>query len=126
MTVNILETELFDWVNAPAGPIARWLEEVAENIVVPDAQEALSVPHGFLAARGELNPPPGPPRKRTGDLISSIKVVPAVSSQGVTGEIDIAVYVVSDADHDGLYAPVLLGQGYHFLPDRDYYDFKEV
>lgn len=114
-------------VNEPGGAIALALEETAQSFV-EDAQRTLNIPQvsvpRALRTRGSRgvqrlgsyypNPPPGPPRRRTGDLVRSIKW-----TRG--GPDPNAVYVVSDPTtqafkHDNrLYSKWLRDRGYKFL-----------
>jgi hypothetical protein len=122
VTVNIFTEELNAFLNDPSGPVADELERVAHAIVVPDAVEALSVPGTRLGGSWEGNPAPGPPRRRSGDLVASLEVLPAVLSANLTGDVGLAVHVAADPAHQGFaYGRHLLNQGYAFLPERDYY-----
>ena len=114
-------------VSDPGGGIALALEETAQAFV-EDAQRTLDIPQvfsGYFTSRtpeGFLrhgrtafsNPPPGPPRRRTGDLVRSIKWTRDPARPN-------AVYVVSDPGtqvyrHDTvLYSKLLRDQGYKFL-----------
>lgn len=65
-------------VNDPRGWLARELEFIAEEVVVPIVKNAIGVPATFTTNdRGhrnwERNEPPGPPKMRTGNLVSSIE-----------------------------------------------------
>jgi hypothetical protein len=117
--INRLATE-------QGGAISLALEETAQAFV-EDAKQTLSIdaiPAGWATVRlqrGAIrrvrtyfpNPPPGPPRRRTGDLVDSIKW----TRDGTGPE----VYVVSDPTtqinfHDDfLYSKWLRDQGYKFL-----------
>jgi hypothetical protein len=119
MSVVFLDAEFDAFVNDISGPIANELERVATVAVLPDAWALLDRP---WAGWGDLNPPPGPPRKRTGDLQDSLEVIPAVVALNLTGDLGVAVYVAADPEHNGFkYALHLREQGYKWLPDF-YYD----
>lgn len=120
MSVTIFEVALDAFANDPSGPIARELEKAARDIVAPLAAQTLSEPAVRVGRFWDLNPPPGPPRRRTGDLINSIEVLPATIGTNMTGEWGATVYVAADPDHGFRYGPWLLGREYRFLPD-DYY-----
>ena len=108
---------IFQQFNDPRSPIARELELIADTIVAPQAQEALSRP----ADRDIRNPAPGPPEMRSGDLHASIHTLPA-QFDGIT----LVAYVVASAQHRGfLYPQHLREQGYRFLPDEPYYLYTD-
>lgn len=99
-------------VNNPFGSIALECSRVADDILVKDAKETLSIPRfGHYP-----NPAPGPPRRRTGDLVASIR-----SDRPVVDNRGLVVYVVSDpsaASHrhyDPNYSQWLRTRGYKFL-----------
>ena len=126
MTVNMLP-EFDHWQTDTNGVIAEVLEHFAQLVVIPDSVETLSVPY---EGRGNLNPTIYP-RERTGDLIASIRALPAnVDEQG------LHVAVIADAEHNG--RPYWLnlrtgdlpgsaaGKLFRFSPDRPYYKFIDV
>lgn len=125
-TITINEAAIRELTRDPAGGIAAAVQETADAFV-EDAQRTLSIPvvyDGYFNAqvggvfrrfgRSAPNPPPGPPRRRTGDLMRSIKSVRGTTDPSV-------VYVVSDPDtsshrHDNYdYSRLLRNQGYKFL-----------
>lgn len=126
MNITIDEAAIKRLAREPGGGIALAVEETAQAFV-EDAQRTLSVPQvysGFVTVmkggvfrrvgRAFPNPPPGPPRRRTGDLQRSIR--------WTRGGLDpAAVYVISDAAtssnyHDNVnYSALLRSQGYKFL-----------
>jgi hypothetical protein len=110
----------------PGGGIALAVEETAQAFV-EDAKRTLDIPVVFTGyfnaqvggvfrrfGRSAPNPPPGPPRRRTGDLVNSIRWTRSSLDRA-------AVYVVSDPStqahrHDNrLYSKYLRDQGYKFL-----------
>ncbi len=77
------------------------------------ARELLSSPYPGPRSR---NPPPGPPKKRSGDLVSSVHVgSTSIGSDGL-----IQVPVVSASVHRGFnYSRWLLENNYEFIrPDQ--------
>ena len=86
--------------------LARALEDTAEAIAVA-AQENVGTDYSRFA----LNPPPGPPYRRTGDLQASIRATPAT----VFGPA-MEANVICDATHRGFPYPLWLRiQGYQFV-----------
>lgn len=105
------------FVNKTDGVVALEMERLAEAIFVRDAQDNLNVPrpHGGRDGLG-MNKPPGPPFKRSGDLVRSIHAeAPKIEGAG------LVVYVSSDptsSSHKHYqpdYAQLLLNQQYDFL-----------
>lgn len=89
------------------GGIARSLEDTGEAVAIA-AQENVG---SQFTARFSLNPPPGPPMRRSGDLQNSIRSTPAIV---VTGGME--VNVVADSSHRGFAYPIWLrAQGYKFV-----------
>lgn len=86
--------------------LARDLEATGEAIAVA-AQENV----GTQYPPGAVNPAPGPPYRRTGDLQASIRPTPATVF-GPTMEVN----VVADATHRGFAYPIWLRfQTYQFV-----------
>lgn len=127
MSIMIDEAAIRRLATEPGGGIALAVEETAQAFV-EDAQRTLSIDvvyTGYFSSqvegvfrrfpRSAPNPPPGPPRRRTGDLQRSIRWTrdPAIDPA--------AVYVISDAAtsshrHDNPdYSALLRSQGYKFL-----------
>jgi hypothetical protein len=120
------------------GPLAAFLVGVMESVVIPEATDALSVPAirfssnrlsdaalrsepnlgagaGLIRNTWAPNPPPGPPFRRTGDLINSL----GVSSPVREGRW-LVVYGTANATHGGfLYPEHLRKRGYQFFPLGD-------
>lgn len=95
-------------VNEPGGGIEQKLSGVAGRIKTT-AQTNLSDPY---AGRGSRNPAPGPPKRRTGDLVESV-VVGSVT-YGDDGL--IVVPVNSTAVHRGFdYSRWLRDNSYEFI-----------
>jgi len=93
-------------VNNPEGGVARELQRVGDRIA-DLARESI----GTDWVRGVLNPPPGPPKRRSGDLQNSIRREDAVTTTD-----GLAVYVTASSEHRGAdYSLILRGQGYVFL-----------
>lgn len=99
-------------VNNPFGSVAEQCSRYADEIFVADAKRTLSIPRiGHYP-----NPAPGPPRRRTGDLVNSIR-----SDRPVVDNRGLVVYVVSDASaashrhFDPNYSQWLRTRGYKFL-----------
>lgn len=122
-----------------AGPVAAYLTVVTESVVLPEARDALAIPAirwnsnrlsdsalsgppGIVSGRSGTtrntwapNPPPGPPYRRTGDLIASLGVHPPTRD-----EKGLVVYGTATARHGGwLYPEILIQRGYRFLPLGD-------
>ena len=141
--VVVFDAELHAWLSATTGPVARFLYATTEAEVIPEAQDALSVPairfsgyrvgtfksvHTLTQTRTKgfapeshvretwaPNPPPGPPRLRSGDLKQSIH-----ASFPTTDEKGLVVYGVALASHRGWsYPRLLLEKQYKFLPIDD-------
>lgn len=117
--IVILEAGLEAWVNDPSGSIAAALEQFANEVVIPEAEEAIGTEWP-----GGPNPPSGEgaqnnqrPFRRTGLLQANMGVGPP------------------DVDNDGLnvevffvgvpYSVTLIDRGYKFLPDRPYYRYPD-
>ena len=99
-------------VNQPGGGIEQnltfWAVKAQNR-----ARTLLSQPYPGPRSR---NPPPGPPKKRTGDLVASVEVgSTTLMSDGL-----IAVPVTSAAVHRGFnYSRWLLEHNYEFIrPDQ--------
>lgn len=99
-------------VNQPGGGVEAFLHR--QGVRVQGAtQAALSVP---WPGRQDRNPPPGPPRLRSGDLRNSIRVDGAVI--GDDGFIEIPV--ASASVHRGFdYSDWLRDNGYEFVQISD-------
>lgn len=92
----------------PVGPVANEVRRVARGPILAAVRESLSRPY----VRGQLNPPPGPPRRRTGDLIEGLKFDDDVDSLGFSESI------TSTAVHRGWqYGLILKDQGYVFIDE---------
>ena len=90
----------------PTGGIARELERIGDR-VVDVTKVNLSQPYD----RRSLNPPPGPPRLRTGDLQQSVRREDA----RVFGDV-LVVECVAPAVHRGwYYDQELRRRGYEFV-----------
>lgn len=90
----------------PTSEIAEFLEELGEKIAEA-ARQTLGDPY----VRGQLNPPPGPPKRRTGDLQASVKSEPPIIEEGA-----ITINVTASSIHRGAdYAIILRNQGYEFV-----------
>ena len=100
------------------GQLANTLEEIGDAVAVL-AQETVGVdrpePRALVGplywGRQALNPEPGPPFLRSGDLQASIRATPAeLTSDG------LQVSVIADAAHRGFAYPFwLLQNGYRFV-----------
>jgi hypothetical protein len=90
----------------PQGGVAQFLEGQGERVAA-SARESLSDPY----IPGTTNPIPGPPKRRTGDLVSTVAVSRMVVSFG-----DPVVLVTASSFHGGLdYALELRILGYKFV-----------
>jgi hypothetical protein len=93
------------------------MEGAANILFAEDARKNLAVPrpHGGRDGKGR-NPAPGPPFRRTGDLVRSITVEPAKMDNG-----ELTVFVSSDPGSSAHfhyqpdYARWLLDAQYEFL-----------
>lgn len=93
-------------LESPVGPVGRELERVAD-VVVAATKENLNDPYD----RRTLNPPPGPPKRRTGDLLTSVRREDARLLEG-----RLAVVCVAPAVHRGWYYDQILRQrGYKLI-----------
>lgn len=124
MNVKVYDAAISALARDPGGGIARALTLFAQEQVV-DARETLKEPRQratpfqiwAVRAAGGIhttdNPPPGPPFKRSGELIKSIAVLPPeVDSRGMK----VQVVATATAKHDGFaYPRHLRNHGYHFL-----------
>ncbi len=101
---NALGFEAF--VTNTGGLLAQDLEDIAEAVAVA-AQENVGTQWSRLA----LNPAPGPPYRRSGDLQNSIRATPATVFGGT-----MESSVVADSAHRGFPYPLWLRiQGYEFV-----------
>ena len=93
-------------LESPAGPVARELERVGDAVVAA-TKENLNDPYD----RRTLNPPPGPPKRRTGDLLNSVRREDARLMEG-----RLEVVCVAPAVHRGwYYDQELRKRGYKFV-----------
>lgn len=123
---------------SPSGPVAAFVDAVMETTVLPEARDALAIPairftsnrvsdeglrgppilgRGASTVRNTWspNPPPGPPYRRSGDLIASLGFTPAIREGRW-----LVSYGTAPATHGGFLYPELLRQrGYKFLPLDD-------
>jgi hypothetical protein len=98
---------LVELVNTPAGGIEFTLQKVAVSIQTR-TQANLSTPY---AGPGSRNPAPGPPHRRTGDLVNSVHVGSVGMEDGL-----VAVPVVSNSVHRGFdYSLWLRENSYEFI-----------
>jgi hypothetical protein len=125
--VVINQAGIDELVNDPTGAIARNLEEAAETIVVPTAQDYLSVPWGGPYPRGQSPDPKHerPPLLRTGALRDSVMAQPATLFPGL----GLVVFVTADAinPHTGWpYGILLRDEGYRYIPESDDYQYIAI
>lgn len=97
--------------------MGKELERQAQRIV-EKAKTNLSNP--FI--RGELNPPPGPPRLRTGDFRNSMQ-----HTHATIGQDGLEVEVIATAVHQGhLYPRTLNDRGYLIISEQDLESLSEL
>lgn len=113
----ISDAAISAFVNQVDSVVALEMVRQAEAVFVRDAQDNLNVPRPHRGRTGfGTNPPPGPPYRRSGDLVRSIH---AEAPQIESGH--LVVYVASDpssSSHEHYqpdYARWLLDQQYDFL-----------
>lgn len=111
--IVIYDAAIREVVNDPNGSVAAILSSNAREFA-QDAKNTLS----FRYISGTRNPPPGPPRRRSGDLYNSIATtLPTIDFD--TGLIAVTVYsdrnVYTHEHHDPLHGQWLLDHGYKFL-----------
>lgn len=105
--LTIDHAAIVPFVNAHIGPT---LDRQADRLV-KTIQNNINVPY----VRGESNPPPNFPRKRTGDLYYSIRHAAGDLKDGL-----ISREVFSEATHFGHpYPRILHDQGYTFIEEDD-------
>lgn len=111
--IIIYDAMVREVVNDPNGSVAAILSNNAREFA-QDAKNTLSIPY----LHGARNPPPGPPRRRSGDLFNSITTTqPLIDFD--TGLIAVTVYsdrnVYTHEHHDPFHGQWLLDHGYKFL-----------
>lgn len=111
--VNIFQAGIVETVNDPLGGIARELERQGDR-VVEATQASLSIP----ASREILNPPPGPPHKRSGQLHDSVQRTDA--DVGDEGLIEVLVTAEATSPKGARYDLILRDPA---LSGRDPYEF---
>lgn len=105
------EVALDALLNSPTGPLADEMRRVANTTLLEIARNYINRP--WPGGYGPINPPPGPPYRRTGDLRDSLTVESSPSSPEAT--------IVPTAIHRGAnYGEILKNRGYRFLPDEFY------
>lgn len=111
--IIIYDNAIREVVNDPNGSVAAALANNG-NDFVQDAKNTLNI--GYV--RGSRNPPPGPPRRRSGDLFNSITATrPTIDFD--TGLLAVTVFsdrnVYTHEHHDPFHGQWLLDHGYKFL-----------
>lgn len=117
MTVVIDNLALSALFYDPAGPVSRYIEQVAAPSILALAKAYCSRP--WPGGRGPF-PPPGPPYRRfkdkvSPDLVDSLTIVMAVGPYGPEADI-----VPTAVKRGWNYGDILKGRGYRFLPDNYY------
>jgi hypothetical protein len=98
------EAALNTLLSTPTGAFNEFLNRVGQRLQ-QIAQDTLSRPYP-----GGLNPPPGPPYLRSGDLRASVTYQIVTDSSGPT------VYVTASSVHRGAdYARILQDRNYTFV-----------
>lgn len=111
--IVIYDAAIREVVNDPNGSVAAALVNNGREFV-QDAKNTLN----FAYVPGTRNPPPGPPRRRSGDLYNSITATPP-TIDFTSGLIAVTVYsdrnVYTHEHHDPQHGQWLLDHGYKFL-----------
>jgi hypothetical protein len=108
--ISLNDAQLALLLNAPSGPVAGALRDLAKDELYELAVATLSDPYP-----GGLNRSPGPPFARSYDMVNSLSVIDLVD--GAEPETIIQITAV----HRGrVYGLILRDRNYHFLPDQFY------